>query len=103
MAAFDAGNLDETIHGRLRLGVMAYLAAASPATFTELARALSATNGNLFVHLKKLEDAGYITVEKADTVGRGVTRIAMTVPGREAWAHYLRSLRQLFEGGPEGS
>lgn len=96
MAGFDAGHIDETIHGRLRLGVMAYLSSVSPAAFTELATALEATNGNLSVHLRKLEEAGYVRTERATGKGRPVTRIFLTGEGRAAWAHYLDALRPLF-------
>lgn len=65
MAAFNLGNIDDVIHGRLRLGIMAYLANAEVADFTELKAALEATQGNLSVHLRRLEDAGYIAIEKS--------------------------------------
>lgn len=96
MPGFDAGDLDETIHGRLRLGVMAYLVAASPATFPEIARALEATNGNLSVHLRKLEEAGYVLIEKTFEGRRPMTTVSITAEGRAAWATYLEALRPLF-------
>ena len=55
---FDHNDIDDVIHGRLRLGVMAYLSAASPAIFGELRDKVGATDGNLSTHLKKLEEAG---------------------------------------------
>ena len=55
------GKIDEVIHGRMRLGIMVYLADVEAADFTELKTVLEATQGNLSVHLKKLEEAGYIT------------------------------------------
>lgn len=96
MAGFDASGIDETIHGRLRLGVMAYLASASPASFTELAAVLEATNGNLSVHLRKLEEAGYIKVEKGFEGRKPSTTISLTETGRSAWEIYLDSLKPLF-------
>ncbi|MBY0567920.1 MAG: transcriptional regulator [Hyphomonadaceae bacterium] len=54
MAAFDIGKLDDVIHGRVRLGIMAYLADAEVADFTELKNLLDVTQGNLSVHLRKL-------------------------------------------------
>ena len=57
MTSFDHTELDDVIHGRLRLGVMAYLSTASPATFLELKAKVNATDGNLSAHLSKLEDA----------------------------------------------
>lgn len=96
MPGFDAGHLDETIHGRLRLGVMAYLATASPSSFTELATALEATNGNLLVHLRKLEEAGYVHLDKVGGDGRPSTRVVLTEEGRAAWSRYLDALKPLF-------
>lgn len=98
MAGFDAGNIDETIHGRLRLGIMAYLGSVSPVSFTELANILEATNGNLSVHLRKLEEAGYIRIEKGFEARRPVTHVHITDAGRAAWAHYLDAMKPLFGG-----
>ena len=63
--AIDIGKLDDVIHGRLRLGVMAYLANTGEADFSELKNALEVTQGNLSVQLRKLEDAGYIEIQKS--------------------------------------
>ena len=95
---FDPGAIDEVIHGRMRLGIMAHLSQASPAAFTELAQALGATNGNLSVHLTKLEAAGYVKTEKARGRGRGLTTVSLTAAGRAAWVDYLETLRGLFPG-----
>ena len=64
MSGFDIASIDEVIHGRLRLGVMAYLSTAQAADFNELKAKLQASDGNLSIHLRKLEDAGYIAIEK---------------------------------------
>ncbi|WP_031554705.1 winged helix-turn-helix domain-containing protein [Parvularcula oceani] len=96
MSEFDAKGIDEVIHGRLRLGVMAHLTQASPAPFTELAQSLGATNGNLSVHLSKLEQAGYVTIDKGFSGKRPLTRVSLTEAGREAWDRYLDTLRTLF-------
>ena len=96
--AFDHNGLDEVIHGRMRLGIMAYLSESSPAAFTELAEALGATNGNLSVHLTKLEAAGYVRTSKRQGKGRGLTTAALTKAGRAAWADYLTAMRALIEG-----
>ena len=65
MGAFDIGKIDDVIHGRMRLGIMAYLADAEVADFSELKKVLDATQGNLSDHLRKLEDAGFISIEKS--------------------------------------
>jgi len=66
MDDFDIGGIDEVIHGRLRLGIMAYLAGGGggAADFTELKSRLQASDGNLSVHLRKLEEAGYVAIER---------------------------------------
>jgi DNA-binding MarR family transcriptional regulator len=62
---FNVEGIDEVIHGRVRLGVMAYLTAAEAAEFNELKAKIGATDGTLSVHVRKLEEAGYIAIEKA--------------------------------------
>jgi len=64
MGRVNVGDIDNVIHGRLRLGSMAYLADAESADFTELKRALDATQGNLGANLITLEQAGYIAIDK---------------------------------------
>lgn len=86
---FDHNDIDDVIHGRLRLGVMAYLSTASPAVFGELRDKVGATDGNLSTHLKKLEDAGYIRQEKRFVGKRPQTRVFLTDEGRKAWLAWL--------------
>ena len=100
MAAFDIGKLDEVIHGRVRLGIMAYLATAEVADFTELKEALQTTQGNLSVHLRKLEEAGYVEIEKSFLDRKPLTRARLTRGGRQAFASYLEALRKLVGEEP---
>ncbi|MEM9839437.1 MAG: transcriptional regulator [Pseudomonadota bacterium] len=93
---FDAGRLDEAIHGRLRLGIMAYLSQASPATFNELKEVTGATGGNLSTHLRKLEDSGYITQTKSFEGRKPLTTIALTDAGAAAFGSYLEALKPLL-------
>ncbi len=86
---FDHNDIDDVIHGRLRLGIMAYLSTASPAVFGELRDKVSATDGNLSTHLKKLEEAGYVSQEKRFVGKRPQTRIFLTDAGRKAWLAWL--------------
>ena len=95
MRAYDIEGIDDVIHGRLRLGVMAYLADAEVADFTELKTALGATQGNLSIHLRKLEEAGYVDIEKSFLGRKPLTRIRMTPKGRKAFADYLEALGRL--------
>ncbi|PKP81214.1 MAG: transcriptional regulator [Alphaproteobacteria bacterium HGW-Alphaproteobacteria-18] len=86
---FDHNDIDDVIHGRLRLGVMAYLSTASPAVFGELRDKVGATDGNLSTHLKKLEDAGYVRQEKRFVGKKPQTRVYLTETGRKAWLAWL--------------
>lgn len=97
MSAFDVNRLDDAIHGRMRLGIMAYLADAEAADFNELKDLLDATQGNLSVHLRKLEDAGYIEIVKSFQGRKPLTRARITPAGRKAFADYLEALSKLVE------
>jgi DNA-binding MarR family transcriptional regulator len=97
MVAFDIGGIDEVIHGRLRLGVMARLAQCEVADFNELKALLQATQGNLSVHLRKLEEAGYVTIEKSFLDRKPLTRARMTRAGRQAFSAYLETIGALVE------
>ncbi|MHA7814924.1 MAG: winged helix-turn-helix domain-containing protein [Pseudohaliea sp.] len=99
---YDHGGIDELIHGRIRLGVMAYLASASPATFRELRDRVEATDGNLATHLRKLETAGYIRQEKRFVGRRPQTQVHITDPGREAWLLWLERMQALIAAAERG-
>lgn len=90
------GKIDEVIHGRMRLGIMVYLADAEAADFTELKTVLKATQGNLSVHIKKLEEAGYVAVAKSFVKNKPLTRVSITPAGRKAFAAYLEALGGLI-------
>jgi DNA-binding MarR family transcriptional regulator len=92
---FDPARLDDAIHGKLRLGIMAYLSSVSAASFAELKEKTDASDGNLSVHMRKLEDAGYLTIEKSFVGRRPRTTLALTPAGRKAWIAYLDELRRL--------
>ena len=97
MSGFDVEGLDEVVHGRLRLGIMAYLAHAEAADFNELKSALGATQGNLSIHLRKLEDAGYIAIDKSFLNRKPLTRARLTEAGRKALAAYLEAMARLVD------
>ena len=94
---FDHSDIDDIIHGRLRLGVMAYLSSVSPAIFGELRDKVGASDGNLSTHLRKLDDAGYVRLEKRFVDRRPQTRVHLTKAGRMAWLHYLDRLQTLLK------
>jgi DNA-binding MarR family transcriptional regulator len=92
---FDIAGLDEVIHGRLRLGVMAYLSSAGSADFNALKARLAATDGNLSVHLRKLEEAGYVAIDKSFVGKKPLTRVSLTEQGRIAFIRYLDAMARL--------
>lgn len=92
---FDIGRLDEVIHGRMRLGIMAFLSGVESADFNTLKARLQATDGNLSVHLRKLEDAGFVAVTKRFEGRKPLTEASMTPSGRDAFVAYLDALTGL--------
>jgi DNA-binding MarR family transcriptional regulator len=97
MENFNADQLDDAIHGKVRLGVMAYLSGAGSVSFPMLKAALGASDGNLSVHLRKLEAAGHIEIAKSFNGVKPLTTIALTDQGREAWIKYLEQLQLLLD------
>ena len=93
---FDHAKIDDVIHGRLRLGIMAYLSTVSPAIFGELKEKVGATDGNLSTHLRKLEDAGYVRQEKRFVGRRPQTRVFLTDDGRKAWLIWIDRMQGLM-------
>jgi DNA-binding MarR family transcriptional regulator len=98
MGLADLGRIDDVIHGRMRLGIMVYLADVDAADFTELKTILEATQGNLSVHLKKLEEAGYVAIDKSFVNNKPLTRVSITRQGRRAFAAYLEAIGALIGG-----
>lgn len=96
----DLGRIDEIIHGRIRLGIMVYLADAEVADFTELKTALEATQGNLSIHLKKLEEAGYVSIDKSFVDRKPLTRVRITDAGRDAFHTYVEAIGALIGDRP---
>jgi DNA-binding MarR family transcriptional regulator len=95
MSEFDIEQIDEVIHGRVRLGIMAHLVRAEAADFNELKALLNATQGNLSIHLRKLEEAGYVQIEKGYLGRKPRTRVRLTMKGRQAFAAYLDAIERL--------
>jgi len=96
MGLADLGRIDDVIHGRMRLGIMVYLSDADSADFTELKTVLEATQGNLSVHLKTLEKAGYVAIAKSFKDNKPLTRVSITPAGRKAFSTYLDALGSLI-------
>ncbi len=75
---------------------MAYIAGAGDADFTAIKKAVNTSDGNMSVHLRKLEDAGYLAVTKGYNDRKPQTIYALTDKGRAAWDEYLEKMRQLL-------
>lgn len=93
--------LDPVIHAQARLRIVAALATLDPddqITFPRLQELLDMTAGNLSTHLRRLEDAGYVTVQKAHRGRMPVTYVALTLTGRRALEDYTAQLRALLGG-----
>jgi DNA-binding MarR family transcriptional regulator len=97
MNEFDYQQLDEIIHSRIRLAVMAVLISIDEAEFTFLKEKVNATDGNLSTHLKKLEGAGYVAVNKSFEERKPVSRYLLTQKGRRAFEAYVERLEKLIK------
>ena len=91
-----AASLDRIIHERLRLAIVSALSVNPILTFAELKRLLATTDGNLSVHSRKLEDAGYIAVEKKFEGRVPRTEYRLTPVGRAALERYLTHMEALI-------
>ena len=88
--------LDRLIHERLRLGIVSALAVNESLTFNDLKRLLDTTDGNLSVHARKLEDAGYVTCTKTFESRRPKTEYRLAPRGRRALERYLSHMEALI-------
>lgn len=99
---FDHNAIDDVIHGRIRLGIVAYLSAVESALFGELKDRVGATDGNLSAHLRKLEEAGYVRVDKSFAGRKPQTRLSLTPAGRTAWTSWLDNIERLTRAANPG-
>ena len=91
----DLASLDEVIHGRVRLGIMTLLAGDAGVDFSQLKAKLALTDGNLSVHLRKLEEAGYVAIDKRFVDRKSQTTARITGSGRAAFIAYLDAMDAL--------
>lgn len=95
-----AGNvsseLDKIIHERMRLGIISALAANQTLSFTDLKNLLKTTDGNISVHARRLEEAGYLTCEKSFRERIPLTEYKITDEGKEALKRYLNHMEALI-------
>jgi DNA-binding MarR family transcriptional regulator len=87
--------LDRVIHEKGRMAIMSLLAASPELSFTELRDTLGMTDGNLSVHLRTLQQAGYIAVTKSFQERKPLTTCSLTSAGRKAFSDYISLLEQI--------
>jgi DNA-binding MarR family transcriptional regulator len=92
-----SGELDKVIHERMRLGIISALAANEKLSFTDLKKLLNTTDGNISVHARKLEEAGYLTCEKSFKGRTPLTEYKITPNGKAALAKYLDHMESLIK------
>jgi DNA-binding MarR family transcriptional regulator len=97
-----ATNLDRLIHERTRLAIISALAVNTSLTFNELKELLGASDGNLSVHARKLEDAGYVACTKSFAGRLPKTEFRLTAGGRRALEKYLNHMEALIQATREG-
>ena len=97
MEASGVSRLNAVIHERARLGIMSVLAARSALTFGELKALLDLTDGNLSVHLRILEESGYVAIEKKFVDRRPQTTVKISKKGRLAFEHYVQVLEEIVK------
>jgi DNA-binding PadR family transcriptional regulator len=92
----DLPDLNPVVHGRLRLALLSLLCGVEEAEFTWLRSRTEATDGNLGAQLLKLEEAGYVAVEKKFVARKPQTLYRITEEGRQALTEYVAALKQLL-------
>lgn len=98
-----AANFDRLIHEQLRLGIVSALAAEDCLSFSELKQRLDATDGNLSVHARKLEEAGYVSCKKTFQDRMPRTEFRLTARGRKALTRYLDHMEALIRAARGGA
>lgn len=91
-------DIDDVVHQRNRLGILAVAQEASKVEFGFLKETLGLTDGNLSRHLRVLEQAGYVEVDKGYSGRRPRTWVRITKPGRKAFRHEVKTLQGLLDG-----
>ncbi len=96
MTDFDYQQIDDLIHSRIRLAVIAALHTMGSASFSMIKKSVGATDGNLSVHMRKLEDAGYLEVEKSFVERKPVSIYSLTTSGKAALKAYILYLENML-------
>lgn len=103
MPPIDFNELDTTVHGPLRLGVLTALRMDGPLDFSTLKKRLQTSDGNLGLHLQTLEQAGYVKSAKAFVKRRPRSTYRLTRAGMKALMNYLSEMRRLLDAVEQGT
>ena len=95
------GDIDQVIHAPARLMVLTYLYVVESVDFVFLKNVTGLTWGNLSTHLTKLEQAGYVAIDKSFRGKKPHTMIHLTDQGRAAFRHYKESIQQVLDDLPD--
>jgi len=98
MTDFNYHEIDDVIHSRIRTAIMAVLISVEEAEFTFIRNKINATDGNLSVHLKKLEEHNYISVKKEFVERKPMTKYKISGEGRRAFEEYIKKLESIIKG-----
>ena len=93
----EAGETDRLIYERVRLGIMSALSVNRSMTFAELKELLQTTDGNLSIHARKLEDAGYVACKKRFSARVPKTEFSLTAKGKRVFARHLEHMEALIQ------
>ncbi|HVX16018.1 MAG TPA: transcriptional regulator [Pirellulales bacterium] len=102
MSAIDFNGLDTIVHGPVRLGVITALHAEGPLDFTTLVKRFEVADGAMGVHLRKLEEAGYIACQRQFVGRRPRSTYRITASGRRALRQYLDTMQKIIDQARSG-
>jgi DNA-binding transcriptional ArsR family regulator len=102
MTDFDHNAIDEVLQSRVRIAIVAFLASAGNVEFAGIRDAIKSSDGNTSVHLRKLEEAGYVSVDKRFVQRKPQTRYALTDRGRTALLDHVAHLEGLLRSKKSG-
>lgn len=94
---YDYQQIDDVIHSRIRTSIMAVLVSLEEAEFNYIKEKINATDGNLSIHLKKLEQAGYVSVIKKFVNRKPVSKYKITSKGFKAFENYINNLENIIK------
>jgi DNA-binding MarR family transcriptional regulator len=93
----DYSKIDEVLSSKIRLGIVSLLITAEIAEFTYIKEALGLTDGNLSTHLKKLDEAGFVAIDKKFVNNKPKTAVRLTEKGANAFREYVAFLENIIK------